>query len=368
MELSREHKALFALVKAGLWHERIEDGSLFPLIDGEWDYVLDLARRQTVTGLIYRGLDYLHESFLPPDRIMFQLVAEVDQIENVNKKVNEAVLELFGMFEKHGLHPVLQKGQGVATMYLDPLLREPGDIDIYFPNNDEHQMAQEILLELNVNVSKMPDGAVCYKWNGVDVEHHYRMFDIHSPLANSRLKKFFDIIDTKEIEIRTKYASSKVHIPSARENLLLMTSHILKHAIGRGIGLRQMCDLARACHKSHAEVGSEEMRRIYVLAGIDKWSHTLHDFLCEWLGLPEDESPYSGIKKKTDNSELLSIIICGGNFGHYDGRYSVYPDSQWERKMQTFKSFCSHARFSLSVAWQETVWTMLSLVKGQIGG
>lgn len=360
MKLSREYRALFALVKAGLWHERIEDTTVFPLTDEEWDNVVELAHRQTVTGLVYRGLDYLHDSCLPPDNVMFPLVADADRIENLNKRINNTVVELFGIFEERGLHPVLQKGQGGATMYLDPLLREPGDIDIYFPNEAEHRIAQEIVLEHVASVSKMSDGAICYKWKGIEVEHHRSMYDIHSPFAINRLKKFFDIADTKKIYL-DKALTKTICVPPAKQNLLLMVSHILKHAIGRGVGLRQLCDLARACHELRTEVDAPGMRCLYEVAGIGKWSKMLHEFLCEWVGMPKNDSPYNGTIGRSDTSKLFEIIVRGGNFGHYDERLSKVPSSMWRRRLQTFNSFCSNASFSLSVAWQEAVWTVARL-------
>lgn len=54
-----------------------------------------------------------------------------------------------------------------------------------------------------------------------------------------------------------------VRIPSPVLNLLLQSLHILKHALGWGIGLRQLCDMARSCYKLHDEVESEEMKRLH---------------------------------------------------------------------------------------------------------
>ena len=365
MVLTREYNALLTLVKAGLWHKIITDCSLFPLTNLEWYSVLELAHKQTVTGLLYRGLDYLPDQHLPPYDFMLQLVAEIDKIENINKKVNDTVLSLFHLFKKHDLHPILQKGQGAATMYIDPLLRIPGDIDLFFPNKDEHKKALEILTEQNVSFEKMPDGAISYKWNDIDVEHHTKLLDIHSPFAIRRLDKVLDYTKASKVSIGSS-PENTIDIPSPKQNLLLMTSHILKHAIGHGIGLRQLCDLARACHELRNEVGANEIKEIYSVAGISKWANLLYSFMTEWLGLPENANPYKEQNKDLRTTELMNIIISGGNFGQYNRKKSY--GSIWKRKLQTFTSFCSHARFSLSIAWQETVWTTLSLVKGQLNG
>ena len=147
-------------------------------------------------------------------------------------------------------------------MYIDPLLRIPGDIDLFFPNKDEHKKALEILTEQNVSFEKMPDGAISYKWNDIDVEHHTKLLDIHSPFAIRRLDKVLDYTKASKVSIGSS-PENTIDIPLPKQNLLLMTSHILKHAIGHGIGLRQLCDLARACHELCNEVGDNEMKEIY---------------------------------------------------------------------------------------------------------
>ena len=55
-------QALFALLQAGLWGTFDEAAaSAFPLSAGEWERVFTLARQQTVTGIAFRGLDFLPE-------------------------------------------------------------------------------------------------------------------------------------------------------------------------------------------------------------------------------------------------------------------------------------------------------------------
>ena len=126
----RERKALLALLRAGLWEREPEDLSCFPLSDKSWENVFRQARRQTVTGLTFVGLQHLADHLLPPETLLLRWAAETDAIERRNKKMNSAIEELYTMFRKRGLNPILQKGQGVARFYGNPLLRECGDIDL----------------------------------------------------------------------------------------------------------------------------------------------------------------------------------------------------------------------------------------------
>ena len=124
--------ALLALLKAGLWECSPNNLNLFPLSATEWKHVFRMAGQQTVTGLTFQGLRCLPDNLLPPQTLLLQWTAETDAIERRNKKMNAALQALCSSFKEKGLNPILQKGQGIARLYENPLLRECGYIDLYF--------------------------------------------------------------------------------------------------------------------------------------------------------------------------------------------------------------------------------------------
>ena len=109
--------AMLTLLQAGLWERRPKDCSLFPLTPAEWTAGFVLAQQQTVLGITYRGLDYLPEYLFPPQELLIRWVAEIGRIEERNLESNQSLIELLELFEGEGLFPILQKGQGVATLY-----------------------------------------------------------------------------------------------------------------------------------------------------------------------------------------------------------------------------------------------------------
>ena len=117
-------EVLFILVRAGLWEKVPENLSLFPRSSESWERIFNLAQRQTVTGLVYQGLCQLPDELLPPEQQLLHWVATIDRIERANLRMNRVLTELYGLFHTNGLHPVLQKGQGIARFYEKPLLRE----------------------------------------------------------------------------------------------------------------------------------------------------------------------------------------------------------------------------------------------------
>ena len=123
MNLSTEHKALFSLLRAGLWEREPDDLSPFPLTDAQWWEVYRMSVRQTVAGIVFRGLHHLPEEYLPADALMIHWVAKADRIERKNRRMDAALRLLLQRMGREGLHPLLLKGQGVAALYEHPLLR-----------------------------------------------------------------------------------------------------------------------------------------------------------------------------------------------------------------------------------------------------
>lgn len=341
--MDRTLQALFALLQAGLWG-RFDDAaaSAFPLSAGEWERVFTLARQQTVTGIAFRGLDFLPEEAAPPMGIMAKWMAHADRIEQSNRVMNETVAKLYGHFASAGVEAVLQKGQGVAAMYPEPLLRECGDIDLYFPGHDG---VSDPLAGIDGAVrERQPDDSWVYVVDGIIVEHHTDLLDIQSPRAKRYVRR---LIEEKGFEKVVTGDGVEILVPAPEVNLLLLSSHILKHAFGVGIGLRQFCDYAVARRYYEGRVNEEEMREIWRMTGLEKWQDLLEGFLVKKTGV------------------LLDIVLKGGNFGVYSKDRENVPRARWARKVQTFKALMGNIGFAFRYAPGEWFWTTMQLLGGQ---
>ena len=375
-------QALFALLQAGLWGRFDEAAaSAFSLSAGEWERVFTLARQQTVTGIAFRGLDFLPEEAAPPMGIMAKWMAHADRIEQSNRVMNETVAKLYGHFASAGVEAVLQKGQGVAAMYPEPLLRECGDIDLYFPGHDG---VSDPLAGIDGAVrERQPDGSWSYVVDGIIVEHHADLVDIQSPRAKIYVKK---LIEEKGFEKVVTGDGVEVLVPAPEVNLLLLSSHILKHAFGVGIGLRQFCDYAVARRYYEGRVNPQEMREIWKKTGLEKWQGLLEEFIGRFLDSDcvlarndsenvQDDSHSEHSPCHSERSEesfydkktgvLLDIVLKGGNFGVYSKDRENAPRARWARKVQTFKALMGNIGFAFRYAPKEWFWTTMQLLGGQ---
>lgn len=360
---SRELEAFWILLRSGLWEKEPEDLSLFPLPPGSWQMIYRLAVRQTVTGIVYRGICHLPDDGMPPEHLLLKWVASVDDIERQNVRMNKVLAELYGCFTSLGMKVILQKGQGVAAYYAHPLLRECGDIDFYFPERKDYERTAVWLQKQSVRVERAADESFHYSWRGIKVEHHVHLFDLNAPSVRKYLKEQEQQVGWVLSE-PLPIVGQRVEVPSPLLNMVLLNAHILKHALGHGVGLRQLCDMARAGYHLSHEVSSDELGKMYDRVGLRKWSVLLYAFLVKYLGFPQELSPYA-MPSVTDSS-LLDIVLRGGNFGfHEKGQARQVPQKVWIRKYRTMASHLRNLRFAMRYAPLEMYWILWTLIKGQ---
>lgn len=324
----------FALLRAGLW-ERDLCLNAVPTAE-DWQALLETARRQAVQGLLYRGVAHLSEDQMPPADLRLQLLAEIDRIERRNKQLEQTQQALLERFRDAGLHPLVQKGTEAGKYYTYPLLRESGDIDLYFPSGEFDQARA-----LPPQVRTAPDGAGVFTFRDVTVEIHPRYFDLHRPNAGLP------------------------DVPSLYAELLMLSAHILKHAIGAGVGCKQLCDLALALARTDGKYDKEQLRAYLKRAGLLRWQRVLCSLLVADLGL----DPACCLPDFTpgDPTPLRRIVLSGGTFGLYDpARARAVSSGKAVRKLQAAGAFLKRLPFSLRVAPRETFSTIGELVKGNL--
>lgn len=361
----KECTAFFVLLRAGLWEHELEGLSRFPLDRDEWKRVFTMARCQTVTGLVYRGICRLPDKYLPPENILLKWVSTVDMIERRNKAMNNTIAGFVEHFSEYGADVVLQKGQGVATYYEKPLLRECGDIDFYFRRWKDSRNFVEKLERKGIDIKYMSDGGLYYRWNGIIVEHHRRLFDICNPFSARFLSRQIYRQGLDKMVLDCGKSTFEVSVPTPLLNLFLLNAHIMKHAVGWGIGLKQLCDMARACYKLHDKVRPEEMDKLVKRTALERWSRLLYSFLAEYLGLPADCIPSVNFTKQSARS-LFDIVMAGGNMGQHVANRNIYAGKGWKSKLNTSSSFFNNISFTLRYAPGETFWYFTNLLAGQM--
>ncbi len=330
--------ALFlALVRSGLYERPLAADELSlarSATDADWAKMLKAATQQTVLGQLYQAIFLLPPDVRPPEAIVTELMSRALRGVRRSFAVKAATESLTDRLKQIGLSPVVMKGVTIAAYYPHPEFRAAGDIDLYLPCG-QLERAAEILDDKAVS----PDGSFTGRFGGIDVDLHEHYFDLHIPA--SRLP-----------DIRTPEAT-----------LLMLSSHILKHTIGTGVGLRQLCDMAMACKALDGAFDTANLREIFLRTGTLRWNRLLFSFLSDHLDLLD---PVFG-SEHVSSAPLLRIVLEGGNFGHFAAaRAEELAVGGRRRKLDTFRRFVYRLPFSLRYAPRETFATIWSLTRGNL--
>lgn len=339
------------LLRAGLWNRR-PNLRYFPLSDENWIAIRRVGLKQTVSGIVYDGMLLLPESLYPPTEIFYAWSAETVILEHTNSRMNKIVAELYAIFEKEGIEAMLQKGQGLAALYDVPLHRMSGDIDWYIASSSDRKKVKLLFQDIGVTVRKQAGFSQICEYKGVQVELHSRILDSHNPFVLKHLKE----LESRESmqAMRLSLKGELIRLPSPLLCHLQVNMHILKHMLGFGIGLRQLCDAARIYYKLSNRTDGLKLEQVYRHTGILKWIQVLNELLCEELGLEDMYLPFAR-QKGLDYEWMMHEIWIGGNFGFYDKRYGEYDSVKGQRASTVthwLHRFLLHLRF----APQETFW------------
>lgn len=325
----RRVRPFFSLLRSGL-HERpltaTELAEVSALDASAWASLTVWARQQAVTGLIYRALTHLPRTVQVPGDVVMDLMARAEEtmIDNRHKAaVSESLLQ---RMRAQGLTPTILKGTTVAAFYAHPELRESGDIDLFVPE-DQLLRAQDCLPEAD----RGPDGSFHGRIDDVDIDVHDQYFDLH--VADALLPA--------------------VGTPEA--TILMLSSHILKHVIGPGVGVRQCCDLVMACQALDGQYDPSALKELFRQTGTLNWNRLLFSFLADWLYGPD---PFFS-SERVSSLPLLRIVLEGGNFGHFAA-------GRRPGKLNTLGRFLRRLPFSLRYAPRETFLRIVELIRGNL--
>ena len=337
----------------------------------DWMEMMAWAESQAIVGVVYQGiLKGGKELEIPFDDLM-EWVGYAQEIEAQNRLVNRCCIKIAAAFRKNGFETCILKGQGNAALYPSPLLRNPGDIDLWVrrqsndirQSNDERQSnilteirQKDIRTEIKEIIrfvkERNPEARALYhhidlgEFKGVEVEVHYRPSFMNSPIYNHRLQRWFrchtESTDTAELADGV----GRINVPNWEFNVVFQLSHVYNHLLHEGIGLRQIIDYYYLLRQSNDERQSnrltdsfrqknDERRQsnrltssfrqkdirteigntlrylgLWEIAGAMMW------VLNEVLGL--EEKYLVAPKDERRGRLLLAEIMKGGNFGFYD--------------------------------------------------
>lgn len=337
----------FALIRCGIGKER--QLPVTPSTD-EWKELFDIAKKQTLVGIAFAGIEQLPPAQRPSKEILLPWYQLAQTIRKTNSRMNKSASLVSQKFKSEGFNNCILKGQGIAQLYPDPTLRTPGDIDIWLDGDCDRI--------IDYVKKYFPACTPTYHHvdfpvsPGLEIEIHYRPSWMYSRTSNTKLQKFFTDKAAEQFENTISTPEGTFPAPTLAFNRVYILLHIYRHLFQEGIGLRQMLDYYFVLSKGTTHEKREHCLKTLQHLGLVKFSsavtHVLHTvFRLERENFITEPNTRRG-------EFLLNEIMTAGNFGHYDNRYDIID------KENEFAHFKNSMKRITRLSWQypsETLWS-----------
>ncbi len=325
-----ETKQFFALLRAGLWGEEVDPALFSGVVN--WGVIYSLAQMQTTIGVVADGINSLPQELMPKREVLMRFHSFVVRNAQAHSLINERLGEVVAKISEVGRVPILLKGQGVASCYLEPEKRQCGDIDLYI-GEEYFSVACELIShwvdsngEPMVSNIKYGRRDMVFVYRGVTVELHHTALTLDNILREAKMQRWsYRMLHQREANV-VNIGGQSILTPPTNFDALYIFYHMWYHFIGGGVGLRQLCDWARYLYVHHREIDTEELEadlRSFKMLAV--W-RAFGGLLVEYLGMDSSKFPlYDSTISKGRIAAIASQIIREGNFGFHDPVLSKRP-------------------------------------------
>ncbi|MCM1312332.1 MAG: nucleotidyltransferase family protein [Bacteroides sp.] len=305
----------------------------------DWLYMMDMAKRQALIGICMAGIEKLPETLRPPKELMRHWILETGKIEQRNRWMNQKCGELTDLLLARGFYSCILKGQGIASLYPEPLRRQSGDIDILLLPEDGTArevtssffqrvigLARSVYKEaevvyhhadIEIATERTVGGTVTEQpvndHNRIEVELHCRISWFYSPLRNHHLQNWF----VRQEHFTRKSPDGTFNMPATSFNVIFILVHIYRHLFDEGIGLRQCLDyyyVLKECARDN--ILWKDIHPVLADLGLTRFCAALMYVLHTVFGLEERMMVMP--MDSRNGRFLLEEIMQSGNFGQYN--------------------------------------------------
>lgn len=352
------NKLFFDLIKVATGKRNIL--SITPTSE-EWKGIYELAKQQTVIGILFSALDKLPKEQRPPRIILLQWFGVTETIKAKNTLVNADAVKMCKEVRKDGLRCVVLKGQGIATYYPEPSLRQCGDIDLWIEGG-----SKKVINYLR-NKGKVSDIVYTHVDAEVpvstEVEIHHNPSFFYNPIYLKRLHLFLNKqSDIFENSVELPDNVGKIYVPTLEFNRYFIILHIYRHLFAEGIGLRQLFDYYYVLQKGGTKESKQRTLEMFKQTGMMKFVGATMWVMQEVFGMEEKYLLCPPNEKA--GKQLLNEIMLAGNFGKYDMRINrknhdkLLPRvwSSIKRKVQFIMDYPQEIIFDIPMRTYMYIW------------
>lgn len=316
----------------------------------EWKMLYDMAKKQSLVGICFVGVQKLvdseKEDYCGMNELQYLTwMGMAAKIQQRNEQMNQYTKSVLAHFRKEGLECTCLKGQGIAELYGQLAgLRQSGDIDVWVnaPRKELYELSLKELGKLDgltyhhIHYDLLPDA---------EIEAHTWPSFLSSPIRNMRLQEFCKRyspqgsssssgskgVETSE-EIEQPEALNKLNsevlsssdTPSLAFNRVFILLHCYQHFVRRGVGMRQLLDYYFVLQQGFNEEERKETMYWIERLGMLKFCKAMMWIIANVFQNSINHKPYTTNLLCEPNEEngrfLLDEVMQTGNMGHADER------------------------------------------------
>lgn len=336
----------FALIRCGIGKE--EKLPVSPTAT-QWAVLFEMARKQTLAGIAFAGIEKLPNEQRPPKHILLQWYSLCESIKSKNTELNRKSSLVSQKFKAEGFDNCILKGQGIAQLYPNPALRTPGDIDIWLAGGSKRIL--QYVRKFTPNEKPVYHHIDFPIAPGLDIEVHFTPSWMYSPFKNRKLQQFFSKNAAQQFSNIIKAGEYSIPAPTPAFNRIYILLHIYRHLFFEGIGIRQLLDYYFVIKQEITEDEKIEHIRLLKEFGLYKFA-TAATYAMQQMFMLEDEFTYITPNKK-EGEFLIHEIMTAGNFGQYDTRYK---STQRGLNLARFYDFIKRSAILITHYHFETLW------------
>ena len=190
-------------------------------------------------------------------------------------------------------------------------------------------------------------------------------------IYNRRMQQWFDRQVEKQFSnsVLLPDAKDTINVPDVSFNIVFQMAHLSNHIMHDGIGVRQMMDYYYVLRQAAMLTDAERRDAVATIRhlGLSDVAGAVMYVLREVFAM--DESSLLVPVDEWRGRFLLTEMMEGGSFGHYDTR-TKKPTSQWEknwlrlkRDLRLMRYFPSECLWEPLFRWYHFFWRQLMELK-----
>ena len=266
--------------------------------DSPLEIDINLARRSSVTSLLYPIIDYVDDE----KKGAIQSMAE----QSVNRfyKMSYIARYLQKILMDNGIISILLKGPATAAYYPVPEYRAFGDIDLLLYDPNDYDKADKLFGEQGIRRTATQDSHhhTSYLYDNVCIELHRKVVrEFAQKKVNERIDSIFTL-EERNI-CRKKILGCEYTVLKPELELLYMTLHMIEHLCNAGFGIKLLCDYVAALNGNSEEDTVSQYRGYIDMLGLNTFVLRMSDICVAYLGL--SEPVYKQLTGKSANTELI---------------------------------------------------------------